>query len=80
MKKAKLSRGQKAAATKKANANKLHVDKIWKVVDPSDVETKGYVVIDGPAAISLSKALDNSLDRLEQRMIDYIARVDRILA
>lgn len=30
--------------------------------------------------ISLSKALDNSLDRLEQRMIDYIARVDRILA
>lgn len=29
---------------------------------------------------SLSKALDNSLDRLEQRMIDYIDRIERILA
>lgn len=39
-----------------------------------------YAITDGPALISLSKALDNSLDKLEQRMIDYIERVNRILA
>lgn len=84
----KLTKSQKAWVTRKANLKAIEnkPDRAWKVSEnqlgkilriklPED-----YVVTDGPAQISLSKALDNSLDRLEQRMADYIARVDRILA
>lgn len=70
----KLTRGLKAVATRKANQNSKTAAELLEKAVHYDFSQQANSVY------SLSKALDNSLDRLEQRMADFIARVDRILA
>lgn len=67
----KLTKGQKAWATRRANLAKASAPMTIKDYAESQMPVTVY---------SLSKALDNSLDKLEQRLAAYIERVERILA
>lgn len=71
-----LSRQQKAANTRKANAKKKHkiVEGLEEAIDR--IPDGPWVVIE----VSLAAKLDQSIKNLEERIAGYIARVDRILA